>query len=74
MAPETVPCECVDASHARPCVPIPKQHARYQIRVGPAEQGVVRLCASCFVNGHMGMTEYRWRARQQNEVKHAATE
>lgn len=61
---EAVPCECEE--HA--CVPVPKQHVRYDIRVGPDLQGVIRLCAHCFINGHMGIKEYRWRG-QRNEVK-----
>lgn len=60
MTPETVPCECTD--HGQ-CVPVPKQHVRYQIRIGPEEQGVVALCAHCYVNGHMARTEYAWRAK-----------
>jgi hypothetical protein len=67
MSPaETVPCECTEPSHgARPCVPVPAQHVRYQVRVGPENQGVVRLCAHCYVNGHLARNEYRWRGQQK---------
>lgn len=61
MTAETIPCEC--SEHA--CVPIPKQHVRYQIQTGPGEQGVVRLCAFCYCNAHMTRPEYRWRGQQK---------
>lgn len=63
---EIIVCECTDPSHgARPCVPIPAQHVRYDVRVGPDTQGLVKLCAHCFVNAHMGRAEYRWRGQQK---------
>ena len=62
--PEPIRCECTEHG-GRPCVPIPAQHVRYQIRVGPEEQGLIKLCAFCFINGHHGMKEYRWRGQQE---------
>lgn len=74
MSPvETTTCECREHG-ARGCVTIPIQHVRYDIRVGPEEQGIVRLCASCFCDGHMVRDEHRWRGQVSRQQKARATD
>lgn len=70
--PETVLCECLDpAHHGRPCVPIPVQHVRYLVRIGSAEEGLIKLCAHCFTNAHHAVDEYRWNAKKREARHHA---
>jgi hypothetical protein len=67
-AERSIPCECTE--HA--CVPVPVQHVRYRIRRGPGAEGIVMLCAHCFINAHMASFEFTWQAHNR-PAKEAAS-
>ena len=60
---ETAPCECSEHK----CIPVPKQTMRYRVRVGPGAEGLVALCAHCYVNGHLAGYEFRFQAHNRAE-------
>ena len=57
-------CECEE----HPCRPVPGQTARFRVGVGPLDQGVVELCAWCYVNGCMWRREQRWKEARAKEA------
>lgn len=57
------PCECTEHR----CIPVPKQNMRYRIRTGPGAEGLVALCAHCYVNAHMAGYEFRYQATNKAE-------
>ena len=63
----TVPCECTEHR----CQPVPGQTERYRVNTGPFNQGVVKLCPFCFVNGHEWMKEQRAKWARERAAKWA---
>lgn len=61
MSADALACECEE--HPT-CKPVPGQTERYRVNIGPFDQGVVKLCPWCFVNGCMWMKEMRWRMKR----------
>lgn len=60
------PCECRD--HRTPCVPVPSQSERYAVRVGEGDAGRLKVCSSCYVNGHMWFTAWKFQDQERQRV------
>lgn len=53
-------CECRERD-CQPCRPVPQQTARWRVRVGTGEAGLLDLCAHCYINGHMWLAGFQYR-------------